>query len=231
MGSVYKRAGKKRDTWYIRYFENGKRKLLALKHATNERQALAALAKKEEEIRKRLAEGYHGSGRITDESLAELMDKFLEYGQDKKRSWTRDRDSIKHLKEFFGQTKAKMIEPEDIERYIAWRKKATTRSGGPPTPSTINKELTCLKTVFKRAIRDRKLTVCPVSLVDKLPEDNIRQRAMVREEYDLYLEKAPAWLGAMAKVACHTGMRQGELLTLTWDRVDLKRGWVHYPEN
>ena len=38
----------------------------------------------------------------------------------------------------------------------------------------------------------------------------------------------PEWLRAVVVAAIHTGARQGELLALTWDDVDLDRGQVEF---
>lgn len=49
-------------------------------------------------------------------------------------------------------------------------------------------------------------------------------------EYQRLLDAAPGWLEPVLIAAYHTGMREGEILGLTWDRVDLRGGWVHLRE-
>jgi integrase len=51
-------------------------------------------------------------------------------------------------------------------------------------------------------------------------------------EFDRLLAVAPAHLKPILLTAYYTGMRRGELLKLTWDRVDLKAGVIRLlPEN
>jgi hypothetical protein len=57
-------------------------------------------------------------------------------------------------------------------------------------------------------------------------ENNERNRVFSKEEFDRLLAVTPAHLEPILLTAFHTGMRRGELLKLTWDRVDLKAGMI-----
>jgi len=66
----------------------------------------------------------------------------------------------------------------------------------------------------------------PVSAVTFLDEQNIRDRVLTADEFQRMLEVSPDYLRPMLICAYHTGMRKEEILGLTWDRVDLKSGFI-----
>jgi integrase len=66
----------------------------------------------------------------------------------------------------------------------------------------------------------------PVSAVEFLEELNTRDRVLTPEEFARMLEVSPNYLKPVLQCAYHTGMRKGEILGLTWDRVDLKAEFI-----
>ena len=60
--------------------------------------------------------------------------------------------------------------------------------------------------------------------VKLLKENNERDRILSPDEYVRLLAACPPHLKPIVKVAYYTAMRQGEILSLTWGQVDLKRG-------
>jgi integrase len=67
----------------------------------------------------------------------------------------------------------------------------------------------------------RENPAAPVSLKR---ENNERDRVFSLDEFQALMNVAPAHLKPILLTAYHTGMRKGEFLNLTWDRVDLKAG-------
>jgi integrase len=59
-----------------------------------------------------------------------------------------------------------------------------------------------------------------------LEEKNVRDRVLSPEEFQRMLEVAPDYFKPVLSCAYYTGMRKGEILRLTWDRVDLKTGFI-----
>lgn len=55
---------------------------------------------------------------------------------------------------------------------------------------------------------------------------NRRLRYLTRNEADILIEKCPKHLKPIVQLALNTGMRKGEILKLTWDKVDLKNGLI-----
>ena len=93
-------------------------------------------------------------------------------------------------------------------------------------PATVNREIACLKTIFNKALRNGKAEHNPALGVKLLKENNERDRILSPEEYIRLLAHCSGHLKPIVTLAYHTGMRQGEILGLTWDRVDLKEGFI-----
>jgi len=162
----------------------------------------------------------------------ELADAYFAYvvHQQWKRSWPRDRASIRALTAYFGGKRLTEITPALIEQYRAWHRGSVSRRGQAPTPATLNRELACLKRMFTVAIKGllvlkggvpRENPAAPVNLER---ENNERDRLSSLDEFQALMNVAPAYLKPILFTAYHTDMRKGEILNLTWDRVDLKAG-------
>ena len=59
---------------------------------------------------------------------------------------------------------------------------------------------------------------------------NVRDLALTAEEFRRMLDASPDDLEPALTCADHTGMRMEEVLGLTWDRVDLKCGFIRLKE-
>lgn len=105
-------------------------------------------------------------------------------------------------------------------------------------PSTVNRELNLMSALFEHARREWKwLTVNPVRDVKRPTNPRPRDRRITVTEEDLMLAKLgyergqvpvtlQQHLAATFLLALETGMRQGEILGLTWDRVFLEKRYV-----
>jgi integrase len=71
----------------------------------------------------------------------------------------------------------------------------------------------------------------PVSSVKFFDEHNIRDRVLTAEEFQRILDASPEYFKPILHCAYHTGMRRGEILALTWDRVDLKAGFIRLKDS
>lgn len=90
-------------------------------------------------------------------------------------------------------------------------------------PATVELIARYIASVFKAAVRDRVIARSPIDGV-KLPTVQARQVVPVTVEQVRALEAAlPARYTALVTLAAGTGMRQGECLGLTVDRVDFLR--------
>ena len=163
-------------------------------------------------------------------TLRQICDWYLSLPEVKaKKSFRRDQEMIRHLKLMLGEaTKLKDITAGRVESYQRQRlsEPSPRRKNQSIKPATVNKEVTCLKTVFNRALRHGKLSNNPVSQVRKLPENNVRMRVLTSGEFEQLLEACPAHLREIVLTAYYTGMRRSEIVFLTWDEVDLEKGFI-----
>ncbi len=84
-----------------------------------------------------------------------------------------------------------------------------------------------MKNAFNLAIRE--WAWCrdnPVRRVSMEKEQNTRDRWLTDQEEIRLLKACPVWLGEIMTFALHTGMRMGEILSLTWEGVDVFRRTV-----
>lgn len=145
-----------------------------------------------------------------------------------KRSYDRDQLTMNKLIPFFGDRLLKDINPAMVEAYR--QKRLSEPSGRTPQfltkPATVNREVACLKTIFNKAVTNGKADRNPVMGVKLLKENNERDRILSPEEYIRLLAHCPVHLKPVVRLAYHAGMRQGEILNLTWGQVDLKEGFI-----
>jgi len=91
----------------------------------------------------------------------------------------------------------------------------------PPTKVEVRHHLKhCLNVARRKGL----LTVNPASLVPIPSANNERDRVLSAEEWQRLYEAASSHLKPILQTAYHLGQRLGEILNLSWDRVDLQRG-------
>jgi integrase len=145
-----------------------------------------------------------------------------------KRSYVRDCYSVKNLLPFFGDRLLKDITPALVEAYRQRRLGQPSKRApyGPTKPASVNRKLAVFKTIFNKAIKNDKAEKNPAQGVKLLKENNERNRILSPDEYTRLLAHCPAHIKPVVKVAYYTGMRQGEILNLTWGQVDVKEGFI-----
>ncbi|MHC4278362.1 MAG: tyrosine-type recombinase/integrase [Planctomycetota bacterium] len=211
---------RKGDKWFIDYYYHGRRIRELAGHTKTQ-------AEKALQIRK--AEILQGKFKIQDVKpsprFEDFVKQFLEWSRDNKRSWHRDRTLVLPLIRFFGRKCLREITPWIVERYKHERLKATVR-GKPIAPATVNRELACLRRMFSLAIRWERADGNPAARFKRLQEPNHAHKILSSEEIDRLLTACTSHSRAMVLLALHTGMRLGEILELTWERVDLSQGVI-----
>lgn len=217
--------------WWIEYYLDGHRKRERI--GPNK----AAAEQRLREVLSARAEGRHiRKSPDATTRFADLAKWYLDLpGVKAKRSYSRDVQTLKrHLLPFFGARLLKDITPAQVDAYR--QKRLSEPSGRSPKnltcPATVNREIACLKTIFNKAVKDGRAEHNPCQGLKMLKENNERNRVLSPEEYARLLAHCPSHLKPVVKLAYHTGMRQGEILSLTWGQVDLREGFIHLrPEN
>ena len=99
-------------------------------------------------------------------------------------------------------------------------------NGKKPALGTINNHHTILKAALSVAVRRGLIVSNPAKQVPLPNPNNERDRVLSEKEWDSLYTAAPPHLKPILLVAYHLGLRRGEILGLTWDRVDLQRGFI-----
>jgi len=207
---------RKNENWYIDYYVNGYRK--REKVGSNKRFAEMVLQKRIVQIAESRFLNIKTDGRI---QLKDILQDFLAYSKNNKKSYTRDVGLVHNLLSFFENKKLNEITLSLIEQYKDKRLNTDKRK-----PATVNREVACLKAAFNYAIKNKKATENPVKEVKMLQENNTRTRYLTEDEIKRLLDACPKGLKPIVQTALLTGMRLGEILALKWEDIDFDRGII-----
>lgn len=166
----------------------------------------------------------HRSKPVRFESLVEVYLQDLELNR--RASIERARISCKFLSTFFAKADAREISTDKIRVYIQYRQAQKTRLGTPPSPATINRELSALKRMLRIAAQSSQQKISSVPHIPMLREDNVRTGFFEWQEVQRLIEHLPSYWRPVVLCAFFTGMRRGEILQLKWKHIDLKEGMI-----
>lgn len=156
-----------------------------------------------------------------EKTLKELLEKYMkEHSASNKalRSHIRDKSLADHLNQYLGDCLITDISPRAISDY-----KVRRREEG-AAPATINYEMRLLSHAYNLAIKEWEwVNFNPVSRVSMEKVNNQVDRWLTHEEEEKLLFSSPEWLQEIIIFALNTGLRQSEILDLSWDRVDIFR--------
>ena len=127
---------------------------------------------------------------------------------------------LKPLLAKLGTKKLNEITAWHMEQYKKTRKEAGL------APSTINNEITLLKSMFNKAVRWKKLVDHPGKDVQLLQVVSERPRFLSDEEETKILEVCSRYLLPIVETGLLTGFRPRELTSLRPEDVDLKRNLI-----
>jgi integrase len=244
-GSIRERKTKNGVVYYARLDytdESGKRKAITRRCATKS-DALRAKAELAREYEDRIATG--GPARPVAVKFAAYAEQYKaahltepRYEHGKKLEgmigWRNERRLIDTvLVPFFGHRQLQSIRYSDIARFKSERLKLETWRKEPRKVASVHRELARLHAMLREAVRDGLLKSDPFQAGRALVNpslETMRTRVLSAEEEAKLLEacllEGRPEMQPIIVCALATGMRQGQILKLTWRDVDLDAGII-----
>ncbi|HEY2805227.1 MAG TPA: tyrosine-type recombinase/integrase [Gemmatimonadales bacterium] len=200
-------------TWWASHYVNGKRERFNT-HELTRKLALKALTSRTAAVSEGRA--LPRADRVTFEDLAAGL--VARYQLDGRRSLKRAQQALARLRETFGAHKALSITAAAADAY------ARDRIASGAKPATVSYELAILKRAIALAVKagllNQRLESEPVRL------NNARSGFFERADFEAVRAGLPDYLQPVVTFAYLTGWRIGEVLGLTWSRVDFAAGVV-----
>ena len=209
--------------YWIDYYINGKR--------TRERigRSKQAAENRLREIQTAKAEGRHinknKNGSIT---LGQLRDWYLDLSEIKqKRSYKDIRLCLNNCVNRIGNIQASQLKTLNIEKFRQIRlSEISVKIGRTVQPSTINRDVANFRAMLNKAVDYSLIESNPIGIINQLEENNVRERVLNQEEFELLLYHCPEYLKGPVLVGFYIPMRQAEIFKLTWDKVDIGRKYI-----
>jgi integrase len=164
--------------------------------------------------------------KIKDVTFDEVADKHLEMIT--KKTSDKDREYISKLKPFIGGLyMSELIRPKELgDPKHALNKYVLKRSKDNVTANTVNKELSILNTIGRKAVREYDLISSKcwenIRLLDESEENRLnfqpsKIKSHLEPEWEkILLDLMPPLTRDMAKFSIHTGQRESIVCNLMW---------------
>ena len=162
-------------------------------------------------------------------TIGELIDRYIQEVTPLKKSAKNDRQRMLFLKKYFGHYKASQLQSKHIAIYRD-KRLAEGKQG-----STVIKEIGSMSHLLDISIKDWGIPLVfnVATLVRKPKQAKGRDRRLIDDEELILLQaaknsKSPL-LAPIITLALETGMRLGELLSLDWINIDLRKQTAFLP--
>lgn len=124
------------------------------------------------------------------------------------------------------------IRQYQVDRMSGTGPQATTGSKGKmvqkAAPATVNKEKGVLSKLFNVLVELKYIEANPARLVKNLSEKSGERQVYVSfQHFQEIVTRLPEWFRPVAQVAYYTGMRRGEIVSLTHRQVNLSRRLIY----
>jgi integrase len=229
-GKTVKGIYKRGKVYWIRYAGPDGRTIRESSGSTKFSDAQDKLLDRKQAVK----EGQHPeTRRIPNHTFKELAQKYLAWIQGRHRSAStkvyrikggdKPSDKTPSMVDRFGALPLRRFNTLVVEKY------QTDLMSRGLAPATVNKNLSILKAMFRKAVEWEMVeeeTLKRVRSIKLLPENNRRLRFLSVEECQTLLGKCDAHLRPIVITALNTGLRKSTILNLRWDQVDLRHGFI-----
>lgn len=216
------------NIWWLRYAGPDGKVIRESTGFEKFREAEALLLKKKSDIK----EGKTPEIRkIINCTFNELADKYIAWMTGRHRSAYNKACVINQMRESFGNKRLREFTYQLVEQFQTdlMAKQQEKKAFQKLKPATVNKGVGILKAMLKKAVDWSLLDESihkTISKVKHLPENNKRLRYLTIEEASCLVSQCDQHLKPIVIFALNTGCRLGEILSLKWDQVDLKHGFI-----
>ena len=163
-------------------------------------------------------------------TLTELIERYVKYVLPTKPKNARDQlRQFEWWKSEIGSYALADVTPSLIAQHRDKLINGLTHHGKRRSPATVNRYMAALSVTFTTAVKEWGwIENNPLLKVTKSKESRGRVRFLSQDEHEALLkackDSANPYLYPVVVLALSTGMRQGEIMGLTWDAVDLPKG-------
>ena len=209
--------------YWIDYYWEGKR--------TRERigRSKQAAENRLREVQTAKAEGRHiKKNKNETVTIGALRDWYLDLSEVKqRRSFSSIKKCLRICVAGIGDIPVSQLTLNRLEKFRKQRlTEISERKGRPVKPSTINRDVANLRAMLNKALDHSKIESNLIDRIKQLEENNVRQRVLSSEEFEMLYLLCPASLKGIVLIGFYLPMRQAEILNLTWKEIDLKTGFI-----
>ncbi|KKL20120.1 hypothetical protein LCGC14_2458630, partial [marine sediment metagenome] len=172
-------------------------------------------------VRKEVEEGKLPDTKRINFKFAELAKEYNTWAEQQKGYRTK-KTIIRQLVEKFGNLDIRELDTLIIEKY-------QTKHLKTHKPATTNRMMACLKHMITKGVDWEMASEADLKQVRKVKfkkENNKRLRFLDVEECQRLIDCCSKHLKPIVITALNTGMRRGEILSLKWEQVDLRHGYI-----
>jgi integrase len=170
--------------------------------------------------------------KIEDLLFETAVEKYLEWYGANRGAYTYKKYAVpasKALKTSFDGKRLSQITPYSIERHKLDRKRGPdteNQDRKAVTDTTINHDLTFLRSMFNACIKWKYAKVNPMGKVSLFDIDDGRTRVLSQDQAEKLLLACGPDLRVLVLAALHTGFRKSELQSLRWQNFDMLKNTV-----
>jgi integrase len=160
-----------------------------------------------------------------------LVDDAIKHNKDNRKDNRNFAQRIEVARAHFGTRAADTITPQEIDEWLSGM--VNLRFGTPLNNATRNRYKAAISKAYALGNRHGKVSTNPARFVEKKKESAGRVRFLSHNEETrlrkIITANRPHCLYQL-DIALNTGMRKGEQFGVTWEQVDMERGFIHLEE-